>query len=78
VTALMAGQAPPTVAPMPLVGRANVGAQGTPSEVTEQPAMAAIPLPSTTGRTWLSIALTASIVVGATQQVTAGRYHGGA
>ena len=34
------------VVPMPLMGWADVGAQGAPSEVTEQPVMAAIPLPT--------------------------------
>ena len=56
------------MAPVPSVGRADAGAQGTPLEVVEQLAMATIPLP-TMGRTGLPTALEASIVVGTTQSV---------
>ena len=42
VTASPTGQALPTMAPVPLAGRADTGVHGAPSEVTEQPVMAAI------------------------------------
>ena len=63
-TASLAEQALPMVAPMPSVGRVDVGAQGVPSEVVEQPTMAVIPLP-TTGRMGLPTALVAPTLVGA-------------
>ena len=53
---------------MPLVGRANTGAQGVPSEVVEQPVMAAIPLPMM-GRMGLPTMLVALTVGGVTQSV---------
>ena len=56
VTTSLAGQTPPMVAPMPLAGWVDMGAQGMPSEVTEQSVMAVIPLP-TMGRTGLPTAL---------------------
>ena len=56
------------VVPMPLAGRVDAGAQGTPSEVMEQPAMAAIPLP-TMGRMGLPTMLMASNMVGVMQPV---------
>ncbi|XP_066347672.1 uncharacterized protein [Miscanthus floridulus] len=59
VTVSPVGQALPTVVPVPSAGRADAGAQGTPSGVAEQPA---IPLP-TTRRTGLPT------VAGATQLV---------
>ena len=68
VTASLAGQAPPVVAPEPSVGQEDTGAQGAPSEVAEQPAMAVIPLP-TMGRMGLPTALMALTVVGVTQSV---------
>ena len=61
MTASLAGQAPLMVAPMPSVGRADAGAQRTPSEVTEQPAMVVIPLP-TMGWTRLQTMLIAPTV----------------
>ena len=57
VIASSASQAPPMVVPMPSVEQADVGAQGAPSEVVEQPVMATIPL------------LMAPTVAGATQLV---------
>ena len=63
MTAPPAGQALPTVAPMPSVGWVDTGAQGAPSEVTEQPVMAVIPL-LTIGRMGLPTALVAPTVVG--------------
>ena len=45
VTTSPAGKAPPTVVPMPLAGRVDVGFQGAPSEVMEHPKMATILLP---------------------------------
>ena len=68
VTASLVSQVPPMVAPVPSVGRADKGAQGTPLEVVEQPAMVAIPLP-TTGRTGLPAALAMPKMAGATQPV---------
>lgn len=65
VTASPSDQALPTVAPMPSIGQTNVGAQGTPLGVMEQPVMVVIPL-STTGQTGLPIALVVPTVVGAT------------
>ena len=65
-----AGQALPTVAPVPSAGWAYAGVQGAPSEATEQPTMAAIPLP-TTGRMGLPTALVAPTVAGVTQPVGA-------
>ena len=44
VTVLLVGQALPTMAPMPSMGRADAGAQGTPSGAAKKPAMVAIPL----------------------------------
>ena len=68
MTTSPAGQALPMVAPMPLVGRVDAGAQGMPSEVVEQLAMAAIPL-SMTERTGLQSALMAPTMVGVAQSV---------
>ena len=51
------------VVPMPSVGQTVAGAKGTPSEVTEQMAMEAIPLP-TLERTELPLALVALTAVG--------------
>ena len=68
VTASLAGQAPPMVAPVPSAGRANMGVQGAPSEVMEQPVTTAIPLPIV-GQMGLSSALMAPTVVGTTQPV---------
>jgi len=65
VTTSSAGQALPTVTPMPSVGQAGVGAQGTPSDVAKQPVMEAIPLPMM-GRTELPFMLVALATVGAT------------
>jgi len=65
-----AGQVQPTVAHVPWVVWLDVGAQGMPSEVAEQPAMAVIPLP-TTGRMGLPTALVAPTVAGVTQPVGA-------
>ena len=61
MSASPSGQALPTVAPVPLAGRADAGAQGMPSEVVERPAMV-IPIPLTT-------TLVASTVAGKTQLV---------
>ena len=68
VTALLAGQTLPMVAPVPLAGRAAVGVQGAPSEVAEQPVTAAIPL-SVARRTGLTIVLMAPTMVGMAQPV---------
>ena len=65
MTVLSAGLAPPTVTSMPSVAQAGVGAQGMPSDVTEQPAMEAILLP-TMGWTELPSTLVAPATVGAT------------
>ena len=46
VAASSASQAPPAVAPMPSEDQADAGAKGAPVEFTEQPAMKAIPLPT--------------------------------
>ena len=62
------GRMLPIVAPVPSVGWADVGAQGTPSEVTKRPAMAVIPLPST-WQMGLPTTLVAPTVVGVTQLV---------
>ena len=62
------------VAPVPSVGRLDLGVQGTPSEIIEQPAMAAIPLPMTE-RTRLPTALVAPIVVGMAQPVATPPMH---
>ena len=40
-----AGQAPPVVVPMPLVGQAIIEAKEAPLEVAAQPAMEVMPLP---------------------------------
>ena len=55
----------PMVAPVPLMGQADAGVQGAPSEVTEQPMMAVIPW-LTVGQTGLPTVLVTPIVVGAT------------
>ena len=65
VTTSPDGQTPPTVAPVPSAGWADVGVQGAPLEVMEQLVMAAIPLPMA-GWTGLPTALMALTVVGAT------------
>ena len=44
IIASLAGQAPPTVVPMPLEGQVVGEAKGVPSEVAEQTATEAIPL----------------------------------
>ena len=56
------------VAPVPLVGRADAGAQGAPSEVVEHPMTAMIPL-STVRQMGLPIVLVAPTAAGATQPV---------
>ena len=56
------------VASVPLVGQADVGAQRAPSEVTELPVMAAIPLP-TAGWIGLLTPLVMLTVAGTTQPV---------
>ena len=61
----LAEQALPTMVPVPLAGRADVGAQGVPSKVAEQLVMAAIPL-LTTGRMGLPTMLMAPTVAGTT------------
>jgi len=53
---------------MPLVGRADAGVLGAPSEVVEQPVTTAIPLP-TAGRTRLPTELMEPIVAGAARLV---------
>ena len=58
------------VAPVPLMGRADVGAQGAPSVVVKQSAMAAIPLPRM-GRIGLPTTLVVPTLAGATQPVGA-------
>ena len=58
------------VAPVPLVGQADAGAEGAPSEVAEQSATEAIPLP-TLERAELLLALVAPSVVGAAPPVEA-------
>ena len=68
VTTPLARQVLPTVAPVPSAGWANVGGQGAPSEVTEQSAMVATPLPMT-GRTELPTVLMVPTTVGAMQPV---------
>ena len=45
MTVSSAGRTSPMVAPVPLVGWTNTGAQGAALEVVEQPAMAVISLP---------------------------------
>ena len=67
-TASLAGQALPTVAPVPSVGRVDAGAQEMPSEVAEPSAMEVILLPMM-GRTGLSTALMAPTVAGMTQLI---------
>ena len=64
VTASPDGQTLPMVAPMPLVGRADVGVQGAPLKVVEQPVTAVILLPMAE-QTGLSTVLVAPTVVGA-------------
>ena len=76
VTASSAGRMLPMVAPVPLAGWADTGAQRAPSEVREQPAMAAIPLP-TMGQTGLPFALVAPTMVGATLSVVTPPNTGG-
>ena len=68
VTVSPASQALPMVAPMPLAGWADVGIQGAPLEVAEQPVMAAIPLPMV-GQMGLPTALVAPTAGGAAQPV---------
>ena len=53
------------VVPVPSAGQAGMGAQGMHLEVVEQPAMEAIPLP-TTGQTGLLTALKVPTMVGVT------------
>ena len=65
VTLSLAGQMLPMVAPVPSMGWADVGFQRVPSEVAEQPTMAAIPL-STIGRIGLPTPLMAPTVLGMT------------
>ena len=60
VTASLAGQAPPTMVPVPSVGRADADIQGAPLEVVEQLVTAVVPLPT---------ALVALTVAGMTQPV---------
>ena len=68
VTTSLASQALPTVAPLLSVGWADVGIQGAPSEVTKQPVMATILLP-TARRTGLPTTVVALTVAGAMQPV---------
>ena len=70
VTASLADQAPPVVAPVPSVGQTDARAEGAPLAVAEQPAMEVIPLP-TLGRTELPLVLVAPFVVGAAPLVEA-------
>ena len=65
VTTSLVSQALPIMAPVPSVGRVDAGAQGAPSEVVEQPVMAAIPL-SMMGWMGLPTALVAPTMVGTT------------
>ena len=55
---------------VPSAGQVNAGAEGTPSEVVEQPAMEVIPLP-TWERMELSLALCGTDLVGTTPLVEA-------
>ena len=61
VTVLLTGQVSPMVAPVPSMGRANVGVQGLPLVVAKRPVIAAIPLP-TVGWTGLPTTLVAPTV----------------
>ena len=63
VTASSAGQAPPVVVFVPSTRQIATRAEGMPSEVTEQTATKAIPLP-TSERMELPLALMASTAVG--------------
>ena len=63
VVASSTGQASPAVVPVPSVGQVVGKAEGVPSEVDEQPAMEAIPLP-TSERAELPAALVVSTTVG--------------
>ena len=65
VTVSSVGRATPIVAPVPSAGRVGTDVQGAPSEVTEQPVMAAILLPMV-GQTGPSTALMAPIVASVT------------
>ena len=67
---LSAGQAPPTVAPVPSVGQAGAGAEEAPSGVIEQTTVEVNPSP-TLERTELPPALVAPPMVGAAPQVEA-------
>ena len=64
ITASLAGLAPPAVVPMSSMGQAIGEAEEAPSEVTAQPVMEVMPLP-TSGRAELSAAPVASTMVGA-------------
>ena len=68
MTASLASRVPPMVAPVPLVGWADTGVQGAPSEVMEQSVMAVILL-QTVGRMGQPIMLVAPTMVGATLSV---------
>ena len=68
MTASPAGQALPTVVHVPLAGQADTGVQGVPLEVTEQPVMVVIPLPSA-GWMGLPIMLVVLTMAGAVQLV---------
>ena len=70
IAALLAGQAPSVVVPMPLVGQVDAGAIGAPLEVAEQPVTEVILLP-TSERTELPLVPAAPTVVGATPPVEA-------
>lgn len=70
VTTSSTDHAPPMVASVPSVGQVGARADGTPSEVTEQPAMEVILLP-TMGQMELSTALVAPTMVGATPLIEA-------
>ena len=68
MTASSVGQTLRTVVPVPSARWANVGAQGGPLEVTEQPVMDAIPL-LMVGQMELPTTLVAPIMVGVTLSV---------
>ena len=70
VTASSAGLVPPTVVPVPSVGQTVIGAEGTPSEVTEKPTTEVIPLP-TSERTEPPLTLVGPTTVGVTSPVEA-------
>ena len=64
------GHAPPMVASVCSVGQVGTEAKGMPSEVTEQPAMEVVPLP-TTGQTELPTAPVVPTVAGVTPSIEA-------